>query len=214
MSEIIKEEARSIEGKRIYLEYVHVRKSLSLLTMRLITLELLYVLSVVILHASLSVIQSSLLNYRNIIIPRDYFDVGLITYKVILMIYMTLQWQNEKYTITTAKIIHERGIFFKKKEMYDYSHITLIDIKQGILGKIFNFGSIHLSDPFINKDIYLDDIHNPERYYHILRGLSPKIDATREVVQGEIIKDDEDEVFENIQTYVTTFSGHKKTMLT
>ena len=214
MSEEVEKNTPNTGSKHIFLECVHVHKSLSLLSLRFITLEIIFISSLFIIHAFISVFQMFLISYGNIVIPEIYFISLLTLYKAVLMMCLCIQWQNEKYSITTSKIIHEKGVFFKKKEIYDYSHITLIDIKQGVFGKILNFGSIHLTDPFINKDIYLDDIHNPERYYHMLRELSPKIDAVREIVQGDIIQKEEVDEFENMHTFVTTFSNHKKTFLT
>jgi hypothetical protein len=49
------------------------------------------------------------------------------------------------------------------------SNVETVTIEQGLLGRVFNFGTLAIFNPVLNQDcLYLEDIPNPHKYAKIL----------------------------------------------
>ncbi len=53
-------------------------------------------------------------------------------------------YRNLEYAVTDEAVIMKRGIFWKKRATVPYKKITNIDITQGPLQRMLNFGSLHI----------------------------------------------------------------------
>lgn len=49
-----------------------------------------------------------------------------------------------KYAITNKRVIRRRGIISEHFKSSTFKHITSLSVKQGIIGKMFNFGDIRI----------------------------------------------------------------------
>ncbi len=107
--------------------------------------------------------------------------IGVI--KILLTLYIVLQWLFEYYEITPENILHKHGIIFRKTELYDLDKIRAMDVQDTFLGELFSFATITLYDIRLNKylDMYL--IHNPQRYAHIIKTLRPDIEIKEDNVR-------------------------------
>lgn len=107
-----------------------------------------------------------------------FLIVGAI--KIILDIYIVLQWLNEYYEITPDNIIYKSGIIHKKTRMFRLNLIRAMNVNDTFLGEIFNFATITLYDIRMNKylDMYL--IHNADRYAKIIKSLLPEIEIKKD----------------------------------
>lgn len=96
--------------------------------------------------------------------------------KIIMSIYVVLQWLNEYYEITPDAVIHKRGVLVKRTEKYNLDKIRALSVDNTIVGEMCNYATVTLYDLRMNKylDMYL--IHNPERYAKILRSLRPDLE--------------------------------------
>jgi len=180
------ENLREIALGHIDLPYVTVRQSIALLLLRLIVIEILASFFVVIFNGFLvssvtnDAIQPLLVRFN---VPIYIF---LVILKILLVIYVVLQWVNEYYRITPKEIIHKKGFIFKKEEKYKIYHVAEISLEQGFFGRIFNCGTIKLFDWATDKTVYLYLIHNPIRYKNVLRRLIPEADEEKKVFREHI----------------------------
>ena len=115
---IIEEEnLREIALGHIDLPYVTVRQSIALLLLRLIVIEILASFFVVIFNGFLvssvtnDAIQPLLVRFN---VPIYIF---LVILKILLVIYVVLQWVNEYYRITPKEIIHKKG-FIERDQIF------------------------------------------------------------------------------------------------
>lgn len=111
-------------------------------------------------------------------------------FKLLLVLIVIGQWLDEYYEIWPDKLSYRRGVFFKKEEEYIYSHIMSVDMYQGFFGEIMNYGTIHMYDRYINKDVYLYLVHNPKRYFNILKDLIPIADSRKQVIREKIVEEE------------------------
>jgi len=104
-----------------------------------------------------------------------------------ITVYIILDWLNEYFEITPEHIFHKEGIFYQDEKKVNISQVNEIELKQGVLGKILNFGSISLYNyrHDLLMDLYL--IHNPNRYNKILEKLCPDIDEEKHLIRGSFI---------------------------
>jgi len=111
--------------------------------------------------------------------------------KISLSMYVVLDWINEYYEVTPSELIYRRGVIYVKEEKVRFSDIRKIELRQGLLGRIFNFGNLILYDFMLKKDLEAFLIHNPQRYLKILSDLIPDLEITKSVVR-ESIRAEED----------------------
>lgn len=177
--------------RKIAVTHVTIRQSISILLLRLVVLEALAASGVIIFHSliistNVSDLVSNASPYLTIFnIP---IFLLLIILKTLLMIYIILQWLYEYYEITPREVIHRKGLFFKKEEFNVFKHLSSLEIDQGILGKLFNCGTIKLFNWTTEKNIYLYLIHNPMKYHFILQTLLPEADQSKQLIRENLIE--------------------------
>lgn len=104
------------------------------------------------------------------------------------MISIIINWLEEYYEITPDEVIHKRGLFFKKEERYPLEHIRSIGLSQGILGRIFNYGTLTLHNWLKDRYIYLYLIHSPTKYHQILQSLILEADKEKQVFREHLLE--------------------------
>lgn len=118
----------------------------------------------------------------------------LVFVKIMVTVYVVLEWLNEYYELSVKEIYHRSGVVFKKEEKFPISNIGRVDLSQSIFGKLLNYGSISAYDHRNRKHMDLYLIHNPLRYYRILEDLVPDLEEKREIIRSHLYEEgDEDE---------------------
>lgn len=106
------------------------------------------------------------------------------------MIYIVVLWVNDYYKISSLELIHKRGFIFKKEEKDLLEHLGALKLDQGLLGRIFNFGTLTLYNWALEQNVVMYNIHNPVRYRDILRILLPNIDEGKSVFREHLLDED------------------------
>ena len=180
------------EKKKIILAHVNVRLSITLLLFRLILKDILITGIIISLYLLTSSSQYTL------------FGLGLLHYSFILFVLLNIfettlsillivQWINEYYEISTYRVIHRKGIFFKKEERYSLQNIKQVKIEQDVLGKLLRYGTVTLYDWRLNKSAVLFNIHHPHKYLRILEDLLPNVDEQHSTIGDLPDGENEDE---------------------
>ncbi len=172
----------------IQVTHINIRLSISILLLKLILLEIIAAVLIIIFHASLYEFDGERLAEMGIKIFNIPFFLVLVLLKILLTVIVILQWLNEYYEITKTIIYHRKGLIFKTEEKYFLEKIALVEVKQSLLGKILNFGTISLYDEKGNKyeELYL--IHNPLRYAKVIEDLLPKAEIRKQIVREHLIE--------------------------
>lgn len=175
--------------RRIVVTHVNVRKSIVFLITKLIVLDVLATFIALVFFSPFLVPLPTELKTE--IISYNIWYFGLLLFgKIILTLFIVLEWLNEYYEITPSKIFYRRGIIWRREDAYDLTlksnRITAIGIQQGILGRIFNYGTLFFYDRGVYKYYYLHYIHNPLRYLEILHHLLPNADVEKEIIREHI----------------------------
>lgn len=171
---------------KIYVSHINVRQSISLLLFKLIFLELIAGTIFITLQPVFAAELSIRFPYFNI--AAIGFYLAAVCIKMIVTAYIVLLWLNEYYEISPKVVLHKSGIFFVKKEQMSLDDIQSVSLRQGVLGRLLNFGTLSLYDWKWGKREYLYAIHNPMRYLKILESLLPAIDEEQTLVREDILK--------------------------
>ncbi|MCR4263154.1 MAG: PH domain-containing protein [Candidatus Roizmanbacteria bacterium] len=172
--------------------HLNIRQSISFLLIRLIVLEIIFAACFIFFLTTVSMTHLSEFFSNGIGRFNMYIFITFILAKILLSFYVVLEWLNEYYELTHTSVYHRRGVFFKREEKVPLSIIWQVELSQGIVGKLLNYGSINLFDQRFNKHISLYLIHNPLRYYRILEDLIPNLEERRETIREHILETDED----------------------
>lgn len=154
------------------------RESLVLVAVRLVGLELLFVVLFFLIVMSA--------NYLG-----DYFHIAdlfstyvstfllLVILNVTMAIFIVLKWQSEYIEVTKGGIMKYSGIFYKKVDKYACSFVEIVTVEQSFLGMIFNYGTLKLYDPSLKDKIYISNIADPKKHSKIIESaLSNTTDRT------------------------------------
>jgi hypothetical protein len=180
------------DHKHIMVTHVNVRVSLVFLLIKLVLLD---VVAGVLVLLFFGVLSFALIpeDVRLLIFSNNVgFFILLVAAKIILTIFLVVQWINEYYEITPTKIIYRRGIIWRREDAYNVNQIRSIGVRQSIFGRVFNYGTLFIYDRGVYKYYYFNDLHNPLRYLDILHNILPDADIEKEVIR-EHIRDTEAE---------------------
>lgn len=177
--------------KHITLTYLNIRQSIAILLAKLVFSDVIFAIIITVFYFAL--IQGGTVTEfaaSNIVVFLVAFGlVGIL--KILIAIYVVLQWLNEYYEITPEYIVHKHGIIFKKQEHYRLDHVRGMDVQDVFIGELFNFATITLFDIRLKKylDMYL--IHNARRYAKVLKQLRPDIEIREDHVWIPMREDEE-----------------------
>ena len=91
----------------------------------------------------------------------------------------------KKYIITNNEIMKIEGIIDKKRTIIPYQSVADVKVTKSFIGRILNFGSVHVRGFKEGGDILLKGMRNPEELQAIIRN---KINLIRETTVKALTK--------------------------
>lgn len=166
--------------KTISLNHVNVRQSIYVMLAKLVLIDFLTALLILAFYI---VVAFNFINLQNLLTfvygYGIYFSI-LALLKVIMTIYLVLEWVNNYYEIDPEHIFHKQGLILRKIQRFELSHVRAIKLEQGAIGEIFNCGSITFYDRELRTYITMYAIHNPQRYMKVLAEVLPNANVEME----------------------------------
>lgn len=181
------------DRKSITVSHVTIRQSISFLIFRLIALEIISAALIIFFYSTL--IPTGIVeNFfgKSYGVFNTLLFIIFVVGKTLFMTFIVIVWLNEYYEITPKEVIHKSGLIFRKEDRHALSHVDSIDIEQGFLGRIFNYGNVILHHWYIEKTTVLYLIHNPLKYLHILQDLLPQSDQNINIIREHIVEKERD----------------------
>ena len=93
-----------------------------------------------------------------------------------LIMFIVFQWIYNVYIIEPKHVITRRGIVFTIEDRFNMQAMQAIEVKQGLLGKLFNYGTLRLYNPELEKEVTLYQISNPYKEANFIKQFCPTID--------------------------------------
>lgn len=178
-------------SETLQVDHIIARESIAFLIIKLILIHIITTILLILLYIPMfwASVSDNIMN--------EFFSINtfvLVTIKFfegLLSVVIIFKWLNEYFEITPNKLIYRNGLMFKKKDEYIFIHLMSVDLQQTVMGRILNYGTLHLYDRYINKDIYLYQIHNPKKFFSVLKELIPYTDTDKSEISGKLINDEE-----------------------
>lgn len=95
--------------------------------------------------------------------------IAIILLQIIVFIAMASAWNNEYYVILPTEILHRRGTIVRKQQLYPYGSIQSLATYRSFRGRIFNYGTITLIMPSMQKEVRLYEIPDPEQFVEAVK---------------------------------------------
>lgn len=176
----------------ITVTHINIRESISILVLKLLALDFITAIFTILFFVLTSFnpsdsIAEKILSYNTL------FFIVLGCFKISFTVYVILLWLNEYYEITPTAVIHKRGLIWRDEKRFQLEDVRTLKLHQGLLGKIFNFGTIELDDRRRNKRVEMYLIHNPGRYVRILEELLENPHEEKREIRKHIFERDDDE---------------------
>lgn len=150
-------------------EKIILRRSVFILIFALINIEILFdglyiLLKLPVMYFSLpALIQLKLTSLYFLI----FIGINILKFAFILLV--CLRWVTTTYEIKSNEIKFKKGLLALNQKVFLCKHTQEVICKQGVVGKIFNFGSIEIYDPTLIDRITIDSIQNPNKYADIIK---------------------------------------------
>ncbi len=175
-------------AEAITVTHVTIRQSIFFLLLKLFALEIISAITVTVFNFtffSTDTLQRMTENFSLIYI---LLFVVFVIIKSSIMAYVVIHWVDEYYEITPKELIYKKGLIFKKSERHMLNHLGSLKLEQGVLGRIFNYGSLKLFNWAQEKELTVYLIHNPMKYYHVLKTLLPEADVEKQVFREQLLE--------------------------
>lgn len=116
--------------------------------------------------------------------PALIFLIALST-EALMMIIIFLRWVYKTFELKDSELVSHAGLVIKKSQIYPLLNIQSVEVKQGVLGVFFHFGTIKLYNPMWKKDVELTNISDPEKHAIILRKILEK--NTEKIIKSQVV---------------------------
>jgi uncharacterized membrane protein YdbT with pleckstrin-like domain len=154
------------------------RQNIIFLIYRLFMIQMIFIGSYAVFELPLILLLDSDTATQALELQADYIGMLLLfvtsLIEMIAIIVTVLKWFNLYYEIRDEEIIERRGIISVKENTHSFRNFAAISITQGIIGRIFNFGTIRLYNPALEHSLTLNRISAPLRYKELLTAKLPK----------------------------------------
>jgi uncharacterized membrane protein YdbT with pleckstrin-like domain len=162
------------------LDQIEIKQTTVNMTIKLIVMQVLFsFLSLVTSLLSDSFNSFNNGRFINIITYDSATFVVFILLQLIFTIFILLEWSSETYTISSDKIEHKVGTFSRKTQSYSLKDIRSASITEGVMGRLFNYGSIILHSPTLDQNIILYNIASPALALKVIEKNSALLSSTK-----------------------------------
>lgn len=180
------------DQSKIEVGHINVRESIAFLLLKIITIDIItavFVVFFLFLDLDTNIAEELGIPLAWTILLFVFIALG----KIILTIYVVMEWLSDYYEITKDHILHKNGLIMQKQDRLAFDDVETIKFSQGWLGKILNYGTITLYNWRDQKYTNLYLIHNPIRYLRIIEALAPRADEDVKMVRTKLVEHEDDQ---------------------
>ena len=183
--------------KKIVVTHINARQSISILILKLITIDIIAASVIGLFY--LSLLSGFLIEFRiGLTLANIILYASFVVFEITLTVYVVLDWLSEYYEITPEYIVHRYGILKQKEKKHKVTLIDNLTLEQGFAGKMLKFGTISAYNYRHNRILTFYNIHNPHRYMAVLEQLTPDADTAKDLKEGTFI--DLDKIDNTVKT--------------
>lgn len=98
------------------------------------------------------------------------------------IISLLIKWAGTSYVIKDNEIIVQNGLFNIKQKIYPLEGHEEVKIYKSFLGKIFDYGTLSIYQPVLQKYVILENIQDPDLFAEVIRQTKSKESLSSEKV--------------------------------
>lgn len=93
----------------------------------------------------------------------------LIGAMVLIGLIILMSWFTSVYALTSERLEYRFGIIGSKDDSIEIDNVSSLQLKQGFLGKIFDFGDILAEGDSVKSEIIFKNIHFAKKRYQQIK---------------------------------------------
>jgi membrane protein YdbS with pleckstrin-like domain len=102
-------------------------------------------------------------------IHRFVWSLLTISAESCIIILLFIHWSMTTYEIRPGELVYRSGFLMRKMDIHSLKNMQTVYISQGVLGRLFRYGTVRLYNPMSKEELLLEHISDPERYAESLR---------------------------------------------
>ena len=162
-------ETTNKRGAAVRMEII--RRSPVALVFKIIIAELLIELSYTVVSLGVTQFQEPLgTSYQSVRVLLALLFGG---FGVYVLAFLIAQWANEGYSLDSNELTVTQGIIKKTKVSYPFANMQSVTVRQGLIGRVFNFGYITIFIPTLGKEVVFSEISNPNQFAERIKSHIP-----------------------------------------
>ncbi|MBN1331371.1 PH domain-containing protein [Candidatus Dojkabacteria bacterium] len=104
-------------------------------------------------------------------------SIVLFLIDIFIVAFIFAKWATFYYIIMPKRVVYRTGFFSSDEKSYSIDNIQKVELRQSLLGKFLNFGTLVIYNPVLQYDIVLSDISNPRKYLEIINNLKEEANS-------------------------------------
>ncbi len=146
-----------------------IRMSTAIVIVRIIGTQ--FFISVLTLFITLPLVafKETIDQYIPIIMLYSFLMLCFQMLNMIVIVLIFLRWMRTIYITRENEIIEQKGIWNIKENIYATQRVEEVEVDQSLWGRLWNYGTVKVSNPLLQKDLYLIDIPQPHLYADVIR---------------------------------------------
>jgi membrane protein YdbS with pleckstrin-like domain len=161
---------------------VIVRQNIVFLVFQLLFIEFVLIASYILFDIPLLLLVDADKSTPEFEAQADWYGISLLfilsMIEMVVIIIMVIRWFNYYCEIRNDDIILKKGIISIQESVNSFRNFTAVTVHQGIFGRIFNYGTIKLSNPALDHSITIKNVSSPTKYKNIISERLPRNDMT------------------------------------
>ena len=100
---------------------------------------------------------------------RFLWSLATITLESFIICVLFIHWSMTTYEIRPGELIYRSGLIRRKMDIHSLKNMQTVYVSQGILGRIFKYGTLSLFNPMSKEELLLKNISDPDRHVESMR---------------------------------------------
>ncbi|MCL4352960.1 PH domain-containing protein [Patescibacteria group bacterium] len=149
-----------MEQDKMKIELQPIRESTVLLVARIVFLMILFDAVYLVIRLLTLDLNKNWVPSRNITFMFLLFLSSLYIIQAVIVSFFIEAWTHRYYFIDEDKITEIKGVINRRERIYELKNVKSVRLYQGILGRIFNYGTLYITitSPNLREDLILVNV--------------------------------------------------------
>ncbi|QQS44132.1 PH domain-containing protein [Candidatus Roizmanbacteria bacterium] len=169
-------------NRKIALYNYPIRSSTIVTALRIVSVVLIGILLSFVSYIPLVLLKAIFSFEAPIIFISILIQIAILVLVSLGIVSLLMKWAGTSYVIKDSEIIVQQGIFNIKQKIYPLEGHEEVKIYKSFFGKIFDYGTLSIYQPVLQKYITLENIQDPDLFAEVIRQTKSKESLSSERV--------------------------------